>query len=130
MESSGASDLGVVVGGLVSGDLDNPITISLGLEEMIPEGLNIPLTSDIFMAKHTLPALSFLSGLTFGPLATTLVGPKAGLEPLPGLSEGLLECIGSELGDLFNVGYWASPQKYLVEDDSRAHFSPSEIIND
>jgi hypothetical protein len=58
------------------------------------------------------------------------VGLDVGMEPLPGLSEGLFECIGSKPEAIFNVGYWASPQKYLVVDDSRAHFPPSELIND
>jgi hypothetical protein len=42
-------------------------TNSLGLEEMNPEGLNLPLTSGVFLGTHTLPTLSFSSGLTFGP---------------------------------------------------------------
>jgi hypothetical protein len=59
MESGGASISGIVVGGPVSGAPDNPVTISLGLEEMNPEGLKAPLTSGILLGNHTLPDLSF-----------------------------------------------------------------------
>jgi hypothetical protein len=67
--------------------------------------------------------------MTFGPSATTLVGLEAGLEPIPGLLEGLFECIGSEPGAIFNAVFWASTHKDLVE-DSGAHFSPSELLKD
>jgi hypothetical protein len=125
MDPSGVSDLGFMEDGIVNGSPSNPVFNNLGLEELILEDLNIPLTSGIFLGNHTLFPMSFLIGLTNGSTMSSLAGLEDGLEPIPGSSEGLFTSLGSKPGATNIVANWDTSQKDSGEDYPGALFSPS-----